>query len=227
MKLKFAILAQPLQKRGGRRGQGGQSTDARVPASPKLSHAIPNEGNPLRHLDLRVGGCPLPSPICSPAPIQLRPAISAVVPRVPCRPPDNGQNLKSEELPPCYIHRANRAKWWTRADGSMVCGLCHPDPYTVALEGTAQIEPQPMPKGVTLLRWAPERPPVAIERWAVVNDVPQFIQTTLRQLQAAMAGENWLAGNCSVRELVDRLEQVGVNVTAVVEAEEGTPTVER
>src|ERR1019366_8397512 len=69
------------------------------------------------------------------------------------------------------------------------------------------------PKGVTLLRWAPERPPVAIESWAVVNDVPQFIRTTLRQLQAAMVGKNWLAGNCSVRELVERLEQVGVKVS--------------
>ena len=27
-----------------------------------------------------------------------------------------------------------------------------------------------------------------------------------------MAGKNWLAGNWSVRELVDRLEQVGVQV---------------
>ena len=69
-----------------------------------------------------------------------------------------------------------------------------------------------MPTGVRLLRWVPERPPVVIERWAVVNDVPQFIQTTLGQLQAAMAGKNWLAGNRSVRELVERLEQVGVKV---------------
>ena len=70
-----------------------------------------------------------------------------------------------------------------------------------------------MPKGVRLLQWAPQLPPVAIESWAVVNDVPQFIQTTLSQLQAAMAGKNWLAGNRSVRELVDRLEQVGVKVS--------------
>ena len=62
----------------------------------------------------------------------------------------------------------------------------------------------------TLLRWAPKRPPVAIETWAIVNDVPQFIRATLEQLRAAIAGENWLAGNRSVRHLVDRLEQVGV-----------------
>ena len=58
-----------------------------------------------------------------------------------------------------------------------------------------------MPRGVRLLKWAPQLPPVAIESWAIVNDVPQFIQTTLTQLQAAMIGDNWLAGNWPVREL--------------------------
>jgi len=43
--------------------------------------------------------------------------------------------------------------------------------------------------------------------------VPEFIQITLGQLEAAMAGQNWLAGNSSVRELVERLEQVGVKVS--------------
>jgi len=32
-----------------------------------------------------------------------------------------------------------------------------------------------------------------------------------------MAGENWLAGNWSVRELVDRLEQVGVKADVAAE----------
>ena len=88
----------------------------------------------------------------------------------------------------------------------------HPDPYAVALEKTTQSEPPLMPIGVRLLRWAPARPPVAIGSWAVVNDVSQFIQTTLGQLQAAIAGKHWLAGNRSVRELVERLNQVGVEV---------------
>jgi hypothetical protein len=70
-----------------------------------------------------------------------------------------------------------------------------------------------MPNGVSLLQWTPKDPPVAIESWVIVNDVPQFIQTTLCQLEAAMAGNNWFAGNCSVRELVERLEQVGVKVS--------------
>ena len=98
-------------------------------------------------------------------------------------------------------------------EGPQIRGKSQPDPYAVALEKTIQSGPPPMPKGVRLLQWAPQLPPVAIESWAVVNDVLQFIQTTLSQLQAAMDGRNWLAGNRSVRELVDRLEQVGVKVS--------------
>lgn len=89
----------------------------------------------------------------------------------------------------------------------------HPDLYAVALEETIQSEPPPMPQGVRLLRWAPEPPPVAITNWNVVNDVPRFIQATLNKLQAAMSGRNWSAGNWSVRQLVERLEQVGVKVS--------------
>jgi hypothetical protein len=92
-------------------------------------------------------------------------------------------------------------------------GKSHPDTYTVALEDAAQAGPPPMPPGVTLLQWAPLSPPVAIERWAVVTDVPRFVETTLSQLRAAISGKNWLAGNRSVREVVDRLEQVGVKVS--------------
>ena len=86
------------------------------------------------------------------------------------------------------------------------------DPYSDALKKMRLSGPPPMPAGVKLLRWAPQLPPVAIERWAIVNDVPQFIRVTLRQLRAAMAGKLWLAGRWSVPELVDRLEQVGVRV---------------
>lgn len=92
-------------------------------------------------------------------------------------------------------------------------GRTHPDPYAVALKETTHSEAPPMPKGVRLLQWAPKRPPVTIESWSVVNNVPRFIRTTFGQLQAAMAGKDWLAGNRSVRELVERLEQVGVNIS--------------
>jgi hypothetical protein len=120
--------------------------------------------------------------------------------------------LRKRERPArCCVHGA-KATWWTRPDGSRVCGHCYPDPFAVAVEDADQSCPPPMPEGVRLLAWAPERPPVAIETWAIVNDVPQFIRTALEQLRAAKAGENWLAGNWSVSELIDRLEQVGVTV---------------
>jgi hypothetical protein len=64
-----------------------------------------------------------------------------------------------------------------------------------------------MPEGIRLLACTPKEPPVAITTWAVVNDVSAFIRTTLGQLDAALRGENWLAGNWSVRELIDRLGQ--------------------
>jgi hypothetical protein len=69
-----------------------------------------------------------------------------------------------------------------------------------------------MPEGVTLLRWEPLQPPVAITTWAVVNDVPRFVDVTLEQLRYALAGKHWHADNWSVRDLVERLEQCGVKV---------------
>jgi hypothetical protein len=120
--------------------------------------------------------------------------------------------LQQREQPAtCYIHGV-KAAWWTHADGSRVCGSCHPNPYGVAVEQVNQSGPPAMPEGITLLRWTPERPPVAITTCAVVNDVSQFICATLEQLRAALDGENWLAGNWSVRDLVERLEQCGVQV---------------
>jgi hypothetical protein len=120
--------------------------------------------------------------------------------------------LREREQPAfCCVHGA-KGTWWARQDGSRVCGHCYPDPLAAAVEETDRGGPPPMPEGVRLLAWAPERPPVAIETWAIVNDVPQFIRTTLEQLRSAMVGESWLAGNWSVRELVERLEQVGVRI---------------
>ena len=70
-----------------------------------------------------------------------------------------------------------------------------------------------LPSGVRLVRWEPKTPPVAITRSSIVTNVPLFCETTLRQLQHAIAGDNpFLAGNWSVRELLDRLEQVGLKV---------------
>lgn len=72
--------------------------------------------------------------------------------------------------------------------------------------------PQPMPPGVRLLKWEPKDPPIAIVRMGIVSNVPKFIAATLLQLQARLEDKDFLAGNWSLRELVDRLEQVGVVV---------------
>ena len=69
-----------------------------------------------------------------------------------------------------------------------------------------------MPAGVQLISWSPIQPPVVLTRWSVVNDTELFIRHTLGQLSAALAGNNWVAGNWTVRELIERLEQVGVKV---------------
>jgi hypothetical protein len=72
--------------------------------------------------------------------------------------------------------------------------------------------PPPMPPGVRLVKWSLKPPPVILERWSVVTDVGLFARRTLEQLVFAQAGKNWFAGNWSIRELVDRLEAVGVVV---------------
>ncbi len=73
--------------------------------------------------------------------------------------------------------------------------------------------PPPMPPGVRLLRWQPKNPPIAIVRMGIVSEVDKFVCATLRELRARLEGKDFLAGNWSLRELVDRLEQVGVVVS--------------
>lgn len=122
--------------------------------------------------------------------------------------------LRERELS-CYVH-GKQAQWWNRADGSPVCGRCHPDPFAVAVQKAKQEGPPILPEGVRLVRWEPKAPPIAITTWAVVNNVPQFVRTTLAQLEAAMQGKSWFAGSWNVRELCERLEQVGVKVEVAV-----------
>lgn len=69
-----------------------------------------------------------------------------------------------------------------------------------------------MPPGVRLVRWEPKTPPVAIVRMGIVANVDKFIGATLRELRVRLEGRDFLAGNWSLRELVDRLEQVGIAV---------------
>jgi hypothetical protein len=70
----------------------------------------------------------------------------------------------------------------------------------------------PMPEGVRLVRWEPKAAPVALTRVEIVTDVPRFVTMTLLELKAAMAGRRWLAGNRTIRELIERLVECGVFV---------------
>jgi hypothetical protein len=72
--------------------------------------------------------------------------------------------------------------------------------------------PPAMPPGVRLLKWDPKKSPVSVVRIGIVTNVDKFIAATLRELRARLEGEDFLAGNWSLHELVDRLEQVGVAV---------------
>jgi hypothetical protein len=70
----------------------------------------------------------------------------------------------------------------------------------------------PLPNGVSVVEWAPKQAPVVLTRCSVVVDVPKFIYATLRELEATLAGKEWLGGNRSVREILERLEQVGLTL---------------
>jgi len=70
----------------------------------------------------------------------------------------------------------------------------------------------PVPRGVRLIAWNLKPPPVVVERWSVVTNVALFARRALKQLEFALAGDNCLAGNWSISELIDRLEAVGVVV---------------
>jgi hypothetical protein len=76
-----------------------------------------------------------------------------------------------------------------------------------------------MPEGVRLVRWEPMPAPIALTSVEIITDVLKFVTITLLELKAALIGKKWLAGNRSVRELIERLEECGV----VVEVESGRP----
>lgn len=73
-------------------------------------------------------------------------------------------------------------------------------------------EPPEMPQGVRLVEWKLKVPPIAILRMGIVTDVKKFADATILQLKARLEGKDFLAGNWHLRELVERLEQVGVKV---------------
>jgi hypothetical protein len=69
-----------------------------------------------------------------------------------------------------------------------------------------------LPKGVSVIEWAPKQAPVVLTRFSVVVEVPMFIDASIQELELAVAGNEWLASNQGVREILERLEQVGVRL---------------
>ena len=69
-----------------------------------------------------------------------------------------------------------------------------------------------MPPGVRLVHWGPKPAPIILTQYSVVADVDRFVRMTLLELRAALAGKRWQSGHWSVRDLVDRLEECGVQV---------------
>jgi hypothetical protein len=79
----------------------------------------------------------------------------------------------------------------------------------------------PIPPHTRLVNWNPIAPPVMIENYSIVVDVPLFIRTTLGQLGVLLADGKRRVG-WTVPQILDRLRQVGV----VVEIDE-PPTSDR
>jgi hypothetical protein len=73
------------------------------------------------------------------------------------------------------------------------------------------------PPGARIIGWNLKEPPVAIDTCSVVTDPALFARSTLEQLGVALAHPQRWTG-WSVRQLIDRLGQVGVTVT--LESEE-------
>ena len=71
--------------------------------------------------------------------------------------------------------------------------------------------------GVGLVYWRHKEPLVS-ERATVISDFRRFSVLPLRPRQAALDGRNCFATNWSVRELVERLDQVGIRAAVIIPA---------
>jgi hypothetical protein len=80
----------------------------------------------------------------------------------------------------------------------------------------------PMPPHTRLVNWNPIAPPVMIENYSIVVDVPLFIRSTLGQL-GVLLGDGKRRVGWTVPQILDRLRQVGV----VVEIDKPSPTSDR
>src|SRR5271157_3919785 len=89
-----------------------------------------------------------------------------------------------------------------------------PPPHNPQDRAVAPVVPDGvvLPDGVRLVRWEPVPAPVRLSPCSTVTDVDLFIRATLRQLEAALEGRNWQAGNWGLSGLIERLAACGCGV---------------
>ena len=66
-----------------------------------------------------------------------------------------------------------------------------------------------MPGGVRLVSWSPKDAPIQLSRCEAVTDTDKFIRSTLRQLEAQLSTNDWIAGCWGLSGLLDRLAACG------------------
>jgi hypothetical protein len=66
-----------------------------------------------------------------------------------------------------------------------------------------------MPAGVRLVSWFPKDAPVRLSECETVTNVDLFVRATLRQLEAQLSGNDWIAGGWGLSGLLDRLAACG------------------
>jgi hypothetical protein len=69
-----------------------------------------------------------------------------------------------------------------------------------------------LPRGVTLLKYAPLPAPIRLSPFETVTDVERFVESALRQLTDRLAGQDFLAGNWTLSTLLERLAAVGIEL---------------
>jgi hypothetical protein len=126
---------------------------------------------------------------------------------------------------PCHLDTFRELLGWAgfTVSGSLVHGLMLREDLRPAKPLKAEAQPtiaRSQPSGVTrsfrVLRCEPVPGPVRLSECETVWDAAALIRASLIQLQAALAGDRWAAGNRTVGELVERLRLCGYHVALEV-----------
>ena len=72
--------------------------------------------------------------------------------------------------------------------------------------------PPPLPKGLRLISYVPQKLPVALEQCSIVTNLELFIQSSLADLEDKLNHPNTVRWGWTVAQMLDRLRQVGLVV---------------